>query len=385
MFVPEEKCDYWFTVEPYVLIDIVDCKALLYNTLDGEIIVSNQLCVINLLSRVLKRENCGVALLTYTEYQKDEIASFVKQLRDKYMGDIIAVNLSKGKPVQLFPYYYYIDKSLIKDFYLSENGNILENLSEMTICIDNETDVDYLVSYLKSIPKISLYNIYPSQLDIRRCGTLFEFLKNISADKYICSLYTDLKFDTIIFDGDFSYKILIKFPIDMNVLLGLIKILADASLSVEYIFEVSSNMDCIQAEKVVDSYNLMNYQLKPVYTGNNIDFFKENVFLVESDIISTHLSIKEIFIRQSVNAYDFGKLTIMLNGDVYANTNHPLLGNIYKNSIYEIVQEEMQNGKSWFRVREQQPCSSCIYRKLCPSPSDYEIQIGRYNLCHIKN
>ena len=74
----------------------------------------------------------------------------------------------------------------------------------------------------------------------------------------------------------------------------------------------------------------------------------------------------------------------MPNGDVYANLNHPLLGNIYVDSILEIVHREIDKGLSWFRIRNQGPCNGCVYQWLCPSPSNYEMEIGKSNLCHVK-
>lgn len=56
-----------------------------------------------------------------------------------------------------------------------------------------------------------------------------------------------------------------------------------------------------------------------------------------------------------MNLYDFGKITILPNGDVYANLNHPSLGNIHVNNIQEILHKEVEEGKSWFRVRNQAP------------------------------
>lgn len=101
--------------------------------------------------------------------------------------------------------------------------------------------------------------------------------------------------------------------------------------------------------------------------------------------MSAHISIKDIFANQAVNLYDFGKFNIMPNGDVYANVNHPSLGNIDTHSIQEIVKKEVDEGKSWFRIRTQAPCTDCVYQWLCPPPSDYEIVIGCPNLCHVKN
>ena len=163
------------------------------------------------------------------------------------------------------------------------------------------------------------------------------------------------------------------------------EILLIQTLPVEFVFEISSEDDIQQSERFVEKYQIDKYKLKPVYTGNNIRFFKEEVFLSKEDILSTPMTMKDFFARQAVNLYDFGKITILPNGDAYANLNHPLLGNIYTNNIHEILHKEVEEGKSWLRVRDQAPCSDCVYQWICPSPSNYEIAIGRSNLCHIKN
>ena len=96
------------------------------------------------------------------------------------------------------------------------------------------------------------------------------------------------------------------------------------------------------------------------------------------------MTIKDFFTRQAMNIYDVGKINIMPNGDVYANVNHPVLGNIYTDSIYDIVHKEVEEGLSWFRIRNHAPCNDCVYQWLCPPPSNHEIAIGRPNLCHVK-
>jgi pseudo-rSAM protein len=96
------------------------------------------------------------------------------------------------------------------------------------------------------------------------------------------------------------------------------------------------------------------------------------------------MTIKDVFSRQAMNIYDFGKLNIMPNGDIYANLNRPALGNIYTDNIYEIVQKEVEAGESWLRTRSQAPCADCVYQWLCPPPSDYEIAVGCPNLCLVK-
>lgn len=84
-----------------------------------------------------------------------------------------------------------------------------------------------------------------------------------------------------------------------------------------------------------------------------------------------------------MNENFFGKLTIMPNGDVYANVNANVLGNLKSNSLNELVYKEISQKESWFLKRENKPCSDCAYKLLCPSPSNYELAIGKMNLCNI--
>ena len=121
----------------------------------------------------------------------------------------------------------------------------------------------------------------------------------------------------------------------------------------------------------------------PLYNGKNIDFFESNVFTNQDELNTVALNKREIFIRQSLNIHNFGKLTIIANGIVYANVNHAPLGTI-DDTIYSIVYKELINGQSWLQIRNQIPCTDCVYQWLCPSPSNYEAIIGKPNLCIIK-
>ena len=68
----------------------------------------------------------------------------------------------------------------------------------------------------------------------------------------------------------------------------------------------------------------------------------------------------------------------------YANRLFPALGLVEKDSIYAIIRKEITEGQSWLRIRTQSPCDTCVYQWLCPSPSDYEIELNRPNLCLTK-
>jgi hypothetical protein len=377
--------DYWFMIEPYVYINIVNNYALLYNTLDGVTLESNKAEIIELLRETIQKDNCGIVLLTSDRYKQKDINSFIGELREKYMGDVIDIALSKGKPVQLLPFFNLSDNhELYKKHNFSSGKKILEYLSEISIHVDYTTDITGLIQFIKSVPGKFTLNIVGNMEYLKDGKKLLSYLNQLASPKNMICAYTDIISLQPTFENNFSYILSIRFPIDMQQWIRSRQRLLNQTLPTKYIFEVLSSDDCQQAEQLVEQFQIEKYQLNPVYTGDNIRFFKENVFLSKEDILSASISIKDIFVNQSINIYDFGKINIMPNGDVYANVNHPPLGNIYTHSILEIVSKEVEDGKSWLRIRNQAPCNECVYQWLCPPPSDHEITIGHSNLCHIK-
>ena len=147
--------DYWFTIEPYVFMDIKNKHALLYNTLDGATIESTHDDIIEILRETLQEENCGVALLTNEQYQQREVNRFICELREKFMGDVIEVSLSDGKPVQILPFYNYSkEQELYKKNNFSSYKNILEKLFEISLHIDATIDITKLISFWQHFRRI---------------------------------------------------------------------------------------------------------------------------------------------------------------------------------------------------------------------------------------
>jgi len=51
--------DFWFTIEPYVFIERTNGRVLLYNTLDGVTLESDEDEVIELMQETLMGKNCS--------------------------------------------------------------------------------------------------------------------------------------------------------------------------------------------------------------------------------------------------------------------------------------------------------------------------------------
>ncbi|MFR8910684.1 MAG: TIGR04150 pseudo-rSAM protein [Parabacteroides distasonis] len=385
MITKKETTNYWFKIEPYVHISIVNSNVLLYNTFDGSFIESKDIEIVKLLKETLLKENCGVVLLTAERYNLDNIRKFIMELRAKYMGDIIDIELSKSKPVQIMPFTSLVNtQELFKKQNFPTGKKILEYLSEISIYVDYNTNIMDLNSFLKSLPNISTVNIIGNLKDVANYKELLLVLDQFPSLKKITCNYSNVISLQPEFVNNFSYSILINYPIDISKWNYSRRLLLNQSIPFKCIFEVTSMDNYSQINKFIEEFGIEKHQLKPVYTGDNIDFFKENVFLTKDDILSTPLSISDFFINQSMNIFDFGKIAIMSNGDIYANVNYPILGNIHTHSIYEIISKELEEGRSWLRIRNQAPCNTCLYQWFCPSPSNYEIAIGRPNLCHVK-
>ena len=378
--------NYWFTIEPYVFIGISNKGVLLYNTLDGVILESDKNEVIVLMRETLQEENCGVVLLTNDRYKQININDFINELREKFMGDIIDVDLSKGKPVQILPYYNFSNKyEIYKRHNFPPFKNVLENLSEISIHIDSTTNVTKLILFLQSISGNPTFNIIGNIGDVTNYNEILSYFDQLPSPKNMLCSYKNVITLQPAFENNFTYRISVHFPIDMQHWHISRSILLNQTIPIEYVFDVSSEVDCQQVEQLVKQFRIEKYRINPIYTRDNIQFFEANIFLTKEDILSTSMTIKDFFSRQAMNIYDFGKINIMPNGDAYANLYHPILGNIYTDSIYEIVDKEVAEGQSWFRIRNQAPCTDCVYQWLCPPPSNYEIAIGRPNLCHVKN
>lgn len=381
--------DYWFTLEPYVHVGLTERSALLYNTLDRVTIESEQTEVIDLLHELLQKEKGGVVLLTDQRCQNENIQAFIKELREKYMGDIIDVGLSKCKPVQVLPYSNWLNTNkheiYKKHNFSPANTNVFENLCKICLHVDPTTPTTELIPFLQSLPEGITLNIIGNIEDVPHSQELLSFFHQYPSPKKIVCSYTQATPLPPVFENNFSYALTVNFPVDKEKWNRSRRLLRNQTLAIEYVFEVTSIEDCRQAEQLIKEFQIEKYQLKPVYTAENIRFFEENVFLTKEDILEASLSIKDLITRQAINTYDFGKIDIMPDGKAYANLNHPALGNIYTDSLYEIVSKEIENGTSWFRIRNQAPCNACVYQWLCPSPSDYEIIIGRPDLCHVNN
>ena len=87
------------------------------------------------------------------------------------------------------------------------------------------------------------------------------------------------------------------------------------------------------------------------YNGENIAFFKDEVYLSEEDIMSATINQRMIFAHQKLNTNFFGNIILLPSGEVCANANGPILGNIKHTHISKIMEKELLGTEFWRHTR----------------------------------
>lgn len=106
-------------------------------------------------------------------------------------------------------------------------------------------------------------------------------------------------------------------------------------------------------------------------------------YSMTTNAVLLHKYKRFIVEHQQLNTNDFGKIRIATNGYIYANPNYQPIGK-WDDDYKKLIYNELRHGNSWRRTRDKQAiCKECIYKYLCPSPSNYEIAIQKPNLCNL--
>ncbi len=406
---------FWFYIEPFVYISMVNDNVLFYNTLNKKHILFN-------------KDNNFFNFIQLIELKKNyvleidlssNIRSFIKKIKKYYMGDIIPVEESIKKPFQFKPIYKisYVDyHDHESNTYVKNSNNTIANIREMTFYINtscsqrchfcekankqfntcysnnHNKELDYTV-LKESLIKISETNV--KQININggnvtkysKFKELLTFLGKIRKNIGICINYLNIQE----FKDYISYfkqegkvlRIYIHPPFDLHLLHYIKNLLV--VYNIELIFIIQNEKELSELNKIIDEYSFEDYTIQPLY-DNNLSFFKKNVFNTKKDILERKIEMNEIFINNEINGFYYGKLIVMNDGHVYTNPNTPTIGNIISDSMQIVMNNALEEKGSWKKIRKnEEPCNQCVYNVICPPIGNYEHVIGRNNLCKINN
>lgn len=408
-----ELKNYWFALKPHVYVEFKENKILLYDTHTGNYLETELTGAIELISQLYEPKNLGVTLLNKEMLSDADIRSFVLDILEKQLGDLIGIEQFPNKPVRLIPILNLQkdinklqkrgeDSILIgKDTknYLLELNIFLNDCctlacphcndyyKQVYCCTANGSTQELSVEEIEnlfrqiqysSIRKINIGggNIFKYQY-ITKLQQLFESFKDIIH----CYFHYE-NYEANVLSDSLRLDLIVNFPLKGHVFENVWHRINKEKTIVHFIIEDEGQYG--EVEQLINKYNIEKYNIKPYYTGENSTFFQENIFVEKNDIFSKKLSMREIFRNQKLNANFFGLLFVFPDGTVKANVNTQTIGNIGENSVLNLIYKEMIDNTAWRQIRDSTPCNTCIYQFICPPPSNYETCIGKLNLCYIK-
>lgn len=406
--------NYWFYLDPYTYSVVKKDCVLLYNTINGEYVIeNNSSSIIDIFHSMACGENYCVSL-SEANRKSDDFNRIIRKIQLKSMGDLIEVS-DNVEEVAPFVFPFLLDFKLQnghidKLSYLREKTDVASLVNEISFFTGTDVESRMGVSpyffkrevaldtrfiticelVLNKLPRKQVITINLPGAALAKTDVNKGLLSSILIDNleiilifHYCEVISDdfleeaLKNKWVIYvDTDF-YSHISEFEY-------WIAMIRRNALKCKLCFLVSGVEILDFVENMVDQYEITIYQIVPICLEENRDFIVENVFLTQDDILSVPMSKQRIFSNQVVNSNDFGHLNIFSNGTVYANLYFEKLGNILIEELADLVYKEAVGGNSWYRIRREEPCSSCVFQWLCPSPSNYELVIDKPNLCHVK-
>ncbi len=409
-----EKIKYLY-FNPYVYVKCDREKCLIYNTENKKVIYVNGTKEANIVRRVYdyKHYNYYVTKLTSEEY--DTIKNTVAEVESTGSGGIIERDSNENQPVIIPPVIRVSNTILNYDTesreYLHDIKRYIHNFHIFLNTSNGNRSNVYFTSYKQfdspkysnckqeldySLLKEQLENLdYPPKKIILSGSNIFEYPKfkeltiflfekfDETVIVFICDIndYVQNKnFFTNLTSDNYYIKLYVvpDYPF--------VELLQNIDLQTTILnFIVSSESDVEYVLNEVEKLQLSSYNLLPFYTGDNLSFFRENVFVEEQDVLNKH-DIFDIASKEVINKQLFGNVYVLENGDIKLNPNTKKIGNIKENDIYLSMYNSFAKKETdpWFLTREQvEPCKDCIYSKLCPSISNYELFLNKFKICKI--
>jgi pseudo-rSAM protein len=390
----------WFSLFPSVFIWRKTDECLFYdsNTFRSKRICMNNSGIEAIVNYLQIIDNLYCIEIDKTLSSDKQTLSFLEELAALNMGMIVKDDgTGSRRPVQLPPILNLqsaVERLNNKDLTdLTAGENILDYVHEIHLLLSDNMQsktIESIMNLLDSLRKSNLYTIKISGY-IHALNKLMEFRQLLNTMPAIKTVVLDFKDD--IFDSLWEVKgfnmqnlrlfIRVTSGFNKELYCKVENFLQSEELSHEYEFAVSSEDEFEDIQAKIQDVTPESMDIKPIFNGRNHIFFENNVYLDEEDCLKTEMTKRDIFAHQVLNMNDFGKLTFTSDGKVYANPYFPLLGTV-ENDIREIVYKEMLEGASWRRIRDMKPCCECIYQWLCPPLSNYELALGKPNLCHVK-
>ena len=407
----------WIIISPSVYVDIInEGKAMLFDTKTQTYFISRSQKMVKLVQRLYEPANMGA--LPYNENLLNDDDD-IRQAIDR--GILFLKNISDGgRPINLLPYINLQtdldcdDKE--KEERLKTMGNKMRFLSSVHLYLNcklrdsqhhsmtifrNRSYRQYPVPpyYLTNV-RISLQALNNTLDQLKVSGTaIINIIVSLEAEEQ--AYFTDVLGTLSLYDFKYVFNCYDEDVKCLSELLLSNRFTGDYSI-VSYMdrFSHTDYLDAVRVSLqdqgipvvfrkiVADEEDLLDEDddigMLPIWTGDNEKFLWDYVMMTQEDIDNTSFSMEDIFRHIKLNASCFGVLEVLPTGNIYAQNAKVLLGNIYIDNIYHVVEKELRENTSWRVTRKETGCKECVYRVICPPVSSFESLYKTAPKCLIK-
>lgn len=407
----------WIYIEPTVFIWYDRAYYLFYDSLNGKKVVLAQNETINhIIQSLLVEKNAYCVQIKDDIKNANDLFEFVNTLSSNKLGNLVICSSSE-RPVNIPPKLMgIVDKPAIntKSGYEYYDPNVLDNIKELNIqltgkCKHNckscssykfqlvhcskskhslsEQIIEQLIKQVRHLRNLQKINFTGG--DIFTLGN-FEFIVDLFSTVYVLKLYNihikHINPNKIQYVLDKDKTSLMRISvhcdnIDENALLKQIGELKPYNSRILWTFVVSSEDELKLCYSMLEKCKTIKNEIKPFFNKKNVDFIREYVFLDQYSIEKINPNKRQIFANQVLNINYYGKIVIESDGQIFDNLNLYPLG-VTSDCLEDIVHKIIFEGKSWRMTRSNDICDSCLYKFLCPPPSDLELVMKSKTICH---
>ncbi len=389
-------------LEPYTCLTINSVpEVLLYNTLNGQQFLSRDSQIVALLARwQAPGEGHVVELVPAPAY-----LPLIEWLKATFSGDVIPAREENRKPVQFAPLEAMTEKRLNeKRAKMCENPSSLELFFYLNAAC--EGSCAFCGTYHKQFPFCKKAANLPAELGVGEVaglieqldpgrlqtlhflgGNLLSYASLGALLDYAGSIPTAKEFYIHVCQVPCREAVEVFRQVDAR-----IHLLAGCPTDAEKAAMLGTYLTSIGCAYVIDWVVTEEKEMKsapqreepirfhPFYTGRNLSFFEEFVFISAEDF-SRPVSLNKLHKHRLTNDSFFGKILIDVDGRIYLSPNRPAVGHLSE-GIAEAMEKILASDSLWFLTRDKvQPCAGCVYNRLCCPISDYELGMQKFNLC----
>ncbi|MDR0364910.1 MAG: TIGR04150 pseudo-rSAM protein [Bacteroidales bacterium] len=407
----------WFTLSKDVYVsfnsmtETLRTTSLLYHTKTGKLFLTNNPHHIHLINEIYNPVNLGVVDMETYRYVNEDVVDFIDKTTQLGIGKILE-KTTGSKPLNFLPILCLqndIERLQQTNQEYLIGDKISCYLTSVTIVINNQCERQcnncniayrqvfscskFYEGSIMPLETIKEIIVQSSHLNVKRVNiiggdilsypqwnNLIDFLKEYDFSYHLWINVSQIQNIENLLQLPFHKEINITFPFNESVLFELLRSTKSRNdFSYNFIIENMSHYESVN--DIVNDFNISDYKILPLYNGENMRFFEENVFLGEEDILSGIIEMREIFCNQKLNSNFFGALIFLPDGTVNANMNQATIGKFPDESMLQLIYTELVRNTAWRKIRSGDKCSKCIYRFLCPPVSNYEMVTGKEDLC----